>query len=122
MIELDFNKKKTILSWNILGVITIEDVKEAIDKSDIIFKGYDEVRIIQIDNESVLKMSIVDHYTLGKYAKKLFKKYKLIKTAFIVNKPVNVAYAIIALDAITSSEFRSKVFSTVVAAENWIST
>ena len=121
MIELDFNEEKKILKWEMSNKIMKEDFIMALEKSKTYFQLNDEVRIIEFDNDSEMQVNPLGHIQIALHGKKIFKDFKLIKVAIVVNKPVNVAYAVLALNTLTNRRLGAKVFSTTSAAEDWLS-
>lgn len=120
MIEVDPNLETNIMTWHMSGTINKDEIINAIDQTYDVFKNREEVKVLQIDNNSEIRIKPLDHVKLALYAKKFFKNYKIIKSAFVFNKPINVAYAFIVLDTLLGKKFKAKVFSDLSSAQEWL--
>ena len=118
---ININKETDeIICWSIEDQMTKNEVFNAIEETDRINEDLKFLRILQMDKDAFINLSLLDHVKISLFSRKSLKKYSKVKIAFVINKPVNVALAIMAMQTLSGGKLLAKVFSEKENAKAWL--
>ena len=117
---ITINTKENIICWNLYSDVDISQIFDAINETNMITPNVTNLKILQIDNDSINKIRLIEHVKISFFARKYLKQYSKVKIAFVINKPVNVAIAILAMKTLSGGKLLAKVFSEKENAKEWL--
>ncbi len=120
MISLNKDIENSIIHWDIVGDIVLSQVFNAIKETNSINPDAENLKVLQIDKDSVSKISISDHIKISVFARNHMKQYSKVRIAFVANKPLNVALVILAMKTLSGGKLIAKVFSEKENAKEWL--
>lgn len=120
MININKNIEEDITYWDLVDEITKGQVFDAVNETNSINSDIEILKVLQIDNDSISRISGVDHVKISFFSRNHLKKYSRIKVAFVINKPVNVALSILAMKTLSGGKLFAKVFSDKENAKEWL--
>ena len=103
-----------------VGEIGIEEIKEYLKKFKNISNLPKEIKILYDLSDAEMTLSKKDIQTLNNLSILVTQKYDSVKAAFVVNKPNITAYSLMFSEKAPSSKTIRKVFSTEIAARDWL--
>ena len=122
MIDISYNKEENVVYWTLTDEIRKDDIIESMNHTNELVINRDSINIIQIDKDSKSLVTIKEQSIIGKHVKETLSPKGTVNIAFVGNKPINVAFSVIALNIISGNRMNAKLFSTLLAAKEWLKT
>ncbi len=100
--------------------VGIEEIKKYISAFEKLSNLPDNILILYDFREALVKLKKEHIQMLNELAEKASRKYLSAKTAFIVDKPIITAIMLMFSEKTLTTKTKRKVFSTEIAAREWL--
>jgi hypothetical protein len=113
-------KEPGLLYVYFTGTVSVQDIHSHLSEFESFDFLPDKIMLLYDLQDVNLKLDLEDVSIVNDLAEKVTKKYKSVKTAFVVSKPHATALTMMFQSDISSAKTTRKVFSTDQAALEWL--
>ncbi|MBN2669535.1 MAG: hypothetical protein JXR60_09930 [Bacteroidales bacterium] len=112
--------KEHYLEVKLKGEVTFQDYVSLMSKVKFDEHLPKHLRVLGIDDGVSLKFGPSDALLLSKMRDETVSKFLSVKHAFLVEDPLNTALAVLTTSAMKSENYHVEIFSSRIAAEQWL--
>jgi len=112
--------EKDLFVINFVGDTNLDDIINYLNEFKEINYLTNDIKLLYDFSDANLDLKAADVKIIADLADKVTHKYTSVKTAFVVEKPLITAYSYMFSSMNETSQKERKVFSTIIAAEDWL--